>query len=34
MRAGIREILTADRRDFSVYKLGRKTRFVDLLRGD
>jgi hypothetical protein len=34
MRAGIREILTADRRDFSVYKLGRKTRFADLLRGD
>ena len=34
MRAGIREILTADQRDFSVYKLGGKTRFVDLLRGD
>ena len=34
MRAGISEILTADQRDFSVYKLGGKTRFVDLLRGD
>ena len=34
LRAGVREILTADRRDFSVYKLGGKTRFVDLLRGD
>lgn len=33
VRAGVREILTADQRDFSVYKLGGKTRFVDLLRG-
>jgi predicted nucleic acid-binding protein len=32
MRAGIREILTADQRDFSIYRLGGKTRFVDLLR--
>lgn len=33
VRAGVREILTADQRDFSVYKSGGKTRFVDLLRG-
>jgi len=32
MRAGVREILTADQRDFSVYKLGGKARFIDLLR--
>lgn len=32
MRAGVKEILTADERDFSVYRLGGKTRFVDLLR--
>jgi hypothetical protein len=32
MRAGVKEILTADERDFSVYRLAGKTRFVDLLR--
>ena len=32
MRAGVREILTADERDFLVYRLAGKTRFVDLLR--
>lgn len=32
MRAGIKEILTADERDFQVYRLGGKARFADLLR--
>ena len=31
MRTGVREILTADRRDFAVYRLAGKTRFVDVL---
>ena len=31
MRSGVREILTADRRDFAVYRLGGRTRFVDVL---
>lgn len=31
-RAGVKEILTADQRDFEVYRLGAKTRFVDVLR--
>jgi uncharacterized protein len=31
MRAGVREILTADKRDFAVYRLGPKTRFIDVL---
>jgi hypothetical protein len=31
MRRGVREILTADRRDFSVYRLAGKTRFIDVL---
>ncbi|HEY3657967.1 MAG TPA: hypothetical protein VGL34_23575 [Steroidobacteraceae bacterium] len=31
MRSGIREILTADRRDFAVYRMGGRTRFVDVL---
>ena len=30
-RTGIREILTADERDFSVYRLGNRTRFIDVL---
>jgi len=30
-RTGIREILTADRRDFAVYRLAGRTRFVDVL---
>lgn len=30
-RTGIREILTADSRDFAVYRLGRHARFVDVL---
>lgn len=33
MRSGVREILTADRRDFAVYRLGGRTRFVDVLSG-
>ena len=32
MRAGVKEILTADERDFSVYRIGGKSRFIDLLR--
>ena len=32
-RTGVKEILTADERDFSVYRIGGKTRFVDVLRG-
>jgi predicted nucleic acid-binding protein len=31
MRAGVREILTADRRDFAVYRLGGRVRFIDVL---
>lgn len=30
-RAGVREILTADRRDFAVYRMPGKTRFIDVL---
>ena len=30
-RAGVREILTADRRDFAVYRMAGKTRFIDVL---
>ena len=30
-RAGVREILTADRRDFAVYRLGGRARFIDVL---
>jgi hypothetical protein len=30
-RSGVREILTADRRDFAVYRLGGRLRFVDVL---
>jgi predicted nucleic acid-binding protein len=30
-RSGIREILTADRRDFAVYRLAGRTRFIDVL---
>ena len=30
-RTGVREILTADRRDFAVYRLGGRARFVDVL---
>ena len=30
-RTGVREILTADRRDFAVYRLGGRTRFIDVL---
>jgi hypothetical protein len=29
-RAGVREILTADRRDFAVYRLSRRARFIDV----
>jgi predicted nucleic acid-binding protein len=30
-RTGLREILTADRRDFTVYRMGGRTRFIDVL---
>ena len=30
-RTGVREILTADRRDFAVYRLAGRTRFIDVL---
>lgn len=30
-RTGLREILTADRRDFAVYRMGSRTRFIDVL---
>jgi len=33
-RAGVREILTADRRDFAVYRLAGKARFIDVLASD
>ena len=32
-RSGIREILTADRRDFAVYRMGTQARFIDVLGG-
>ncbi len=32
-RTGVRDILTADKRDFAVYRLGRNARFVDILGG-
>ena len=32
-RTGVKEILTADQRDFSVYRLGARARFIDVLRG-
>jgi predicted nucleic acid-binding protein len=31
MRTGVREILTADRRDFAVYRLAGRIRFIDVL---
>ena len=31
MRTGVREILTADRRDFAVYRLSGRARFIDIL---
>lgn len=31
MRTGVREVLTADRRDFAVYRLAGKARFIDVL---
>jgi hypothetical protein len=31
MKTGVREILTADRRDFAVYRLAGRVRFVDVL---
>ena len=30
-RSGVREVLTAERRDFAVYRLAGRTRFVDVL---
>jgi predicted nucleic acid-binding protein len=32
-RSGVREILTADRRDFAVYRMGTQARFIDVLGG-
>ena len=32
-RAGVREILTADPRDFAVYRLAGRVRFIDVLAG-
>jgi len=32
-RTGVREILTADRRDFAVYRLAGRLRFIDILAG-
>jgi len=32
-RRGVREILTADRRDFAVYRLPGRLRFIDVLAG-
>jgi hypothetical protein len=32
-RSGVREILTADRRDFAVYRLAGRVRFIDVLAG-
>jgi predicted nucleic acid-binding protein len=32
-RTGVREVLTADRRDFAVYRLGGRVRFIDILAG-
>lgn len=33
-RSGVREILTADRRDFAVYRTAGRARFIDVLAGD
>lgn len=33
-RSGVREILTADRRDFAVYRLPGRTRFIDVLAAE
>jgi predicted nucleic acid-binding protein len=33
-RTGVREILTADRRDFAVYRLAGRLRFIDVLAKD
>jgi predicted nucleic acid-binding protein len=30
-RTGVREILAADRRDFAVYRMAGRTRFIDVL---
>lgn len=30
-RTGVREILTAERRDFAVYRLAGRARFIDVL---
>ncbi len=34
MRLGVREILTADRRDFAVYRLPGRARFIDVLAAE
>ena len=33
-RTGVREILTANRRDFAVYRLPGRTRFIDVFAGE
>lgn len=33
-RRNVREVLTADRRDFAVYRLGNRAKFIDVLAGD
>ena len=33
-RSGVREILTADRRDFAVYRLSGRARFIDVLASE
>jgi len=33
-RSGVREILTADRRDFAVYRLSGRTRIIDVLASE
>jgi predicted nucleic acid-binding protein len=33
-RSGVREVLTADRRDFAAYRLPGRVRFVDVLAED
>ena len=33
-RSGVREVLTADRRDFAIYRMPGRTRFIDVLSGE
>ena len=34
IRTGVREVLTADARDFATYRMGNRVRFIDVLAGD